>query len=164
MKYVLNKKGFTLVELMISITILSLVIFSLYGLLETGMYSYKRSDAHLEQVQHLRIAMEKIGRDLRAARSVKWENNTLKITLESSNDVQYYLGTESIYGPSGLSGSKLSRNSQPVASYLKEFSAKNKSGNNVLTSDSAVVINLTAENPEGKTVSLTNTFYLRNKQ
>lgn len=151
-----GESGLTFVEMMVSVTIFSLLILALYGLLDGGMAMYQTSDAHLEQMQNMRIAMETLGRDIREAKSIDFKNNQLTLTLPNNQRLMYGLGDENIYGPSGLKGKKLwkSAPSSPIASYLTSFE--------VNAADKLVTVKLTASSPKGRVLTLENTFTLRN--
>jgi len=58
-------RGFTLVEVLVSTIIFSVVIISLYSALNTGALSYKRINEASSLYQASRLALEKIGQDLK---------------------------------------------------------------------------------------------------
>jgi prepilin-type N-terminal cleavage/methylation domain-containing protein len=60
-------KGFTLIELLIGIALSSLIVFALYNLLSAQNKVYVVQDDISEMQQNLRIAMERISRDLTMA-------------------------------------------------------------------------------------------------
>jgi prepilin-type N-terminal cleavage/methylation domain-containing protein len=152
-----DERGLTFVEMMVSITIFSILIISLYGLLESGMSMFQFSDSHLEQMQNMRVAMESIGRDIRKAKSVDFNSTNKELTIRFQTGTEKYgLGNESTYGPSGLNGKKLwiTTTSNPLASYLTDF--------NVTIVNNLVTVKLTATSPKGKLLTLENSFALRN--
>ncbi|WP_227765947.1 PulJ/GspJ family protein [Zhaonella formicivorans] len=158
MKVIQNEKGLTFVELLVTMTIFGLIIISLYGLLDSGLQLFKKYDSRLEQLQHMRVAMETIGRDLRAAQSAAFNQNLKQLTLSVyGKTVKYGLESENIYGPSGLRGKQLWKDTQnqPLASYLDDFTVK--------IENYFVEVTLAAKSPEGKTLVLKNSFALRNK-
>ena len=103
-------RGFTFIELMVSISILGLVMAGVGGLLDSG----------------LRLAMERITRDIRAASEVtsNSDGEKIELILPGNKVIRYYLVTQSLWGPGGLTGKVLERKegtkqAEPVANYLK---------------------------------------------
>ena len=150
-------EGITFLEVMIAVTIFSILITSLYGLFDGGLTMYRTSDAHLEQMQNMRVAMESLGRDLREATSIDFNpsKNELTVYLPGKTE-KYGLETDNIYGPSNLKGKKLWKTtaSNPLASYLDEFE--------VVRSGNLVTVTLSAVSPKGRRIALENKFALRN--
>lgn len=60
-----GKKGLTLVEILVGITMSTLLIGALYGVYAVSYKSYTRSVKQAELNQNARIALERISRDLR---------------------------------------------------------------------------------------------------
>lgn len=60
-----DKRGFTLLEILVAISLSSMLLGALYGVYITSYRTYKRSVAKAELNQNARIAMERITRDLR---------------------------------------------------------------------------------------------------
>lgn len=154
-----DEKGLTFVEIMVAVAILAFLFTAIFGLLETGMTLFAKSDAHLDQVQNMRVAMETLARDLRKAEQVSFNSaaKVLVITFPGGSET-YGLGTEAIYGPSGLRGKKLWRAtaSNPIASYLADFE--------VIVNANLAEVTLKAITPEDKIILLKNSFTLRNKK
>lgn len=154
----LKEEGLTFLEVMISVTIFGLLIAPLYSLLAGGMALYQISDAQLEQLQNMRVAMESLGRDIREANSITFDKKTNRLTIVFSdgNSKQYGLDSESIYSPSGLKGKKLWKGAvwNPLASYLSGFE--------VTSIGKLVTVKLTATSPKGRILTLENKFVLRN--
>ena len=65
----MKTKGFTLVESLISMGILSFLLLVLYGVLHTGNMIYTNDTTLLEVQQHARNGMDRIVRDVREASS-----------------------------------------------------------------------------------------------
>jgi len=62
-----SKKGFTLIELVITITIVAIISGVVYPIIMMGVKSYKTQVLRQEIVTRGRLAVEKISRDLRAS-------------------------------------------------------------------------------------------------
>lgn len=89
------KKGFTLVEVMVSLSILSLMIVGIYGVLNTGNVTYYKSIGLLELQQQTRQAMSAITRELREATNVSPTGTSTSVTFDTPDEsnVQCYLDT-----------------------------------------------------------------------
>ena len=83
------RDGFTLLELIVSITILGLIVGVLYGTLHVGLKSVDSSRSKSETFQRIRIAREILTRELRSA-----------YLTPSSSDWTVFLGDE-FFGKSG---------------------------------------------------------------
>jgi prepilin-type N-terminal cleavage/methylation domain-containing protein len=65
-----NKHGFTLVEILVAVTLSVLLISGLYAIYITSYKSYRRSVDRSELTQNARISLERITRDLRQTSSI----------------------------------------------------------------------------------------------
>lgn len=68
MKTVRRQSGFTLVEMIISLTVVSLLVTLVYGALRTGMRSWEASQEQAEKLNTMRIGWNVIHQALSAAR------------------------------------------------------------------------------------------------
>ncbi|HXK08003.1 MAG TPA: prepilin-type N-terminal cleavage/methylation domain-containing protein, partial [Vicinamibacteria bacterium] len=59
-----GERGFTLVELLVAITITLVVSASIYGLLSAGQNAFRREPSLADRQQNIRIAMDSIARDI----------------------------------------------------------------------------------------------------
>lgn len=66
-----NEKGFTFLELLICFIILGLFINAGYALLESGIYIWSRGEKNLDVQQNMRLAMEKILKDVYLAQGLE---------------------------------------------------------------------------------------------
>ncbi|MFZ7126506.1 MAG: PulJ/GspJ family protein [Desulfobacterales bacterium] len=62
-----DPRGFTLVELLLSITIIAVVAVVLMGAFRLGYRAWEKGDAAIESTQHLRIVLDRVRRQLAAA-------------------------------------------------------------------------------------------------
>jgi len=62
-----RKKGFTLVETLVVMTIFSIIVTMLFTVFRIGLESWRRAESNLEIYQNARIALDMMGRELRAA-------------------------------------------------------------------------------------------------
>lgn len=62
-----RKEGFTLVELLLSIAILSIIVGAAYAVFTTGLDVKEKGDARLREAQSARFALSKMTEDLQSA-------------------------------------------------------------------------------------------------
>ena len=86
------KKGFTLVELLVSITILSLFLSSFFYLLSAEVRASKHLTQASVQAQATSHLFKRIGSDIRAANKILSTSNPSRLCLQVENDIiEYYL-------------------------------------------------------------------------
>jgi type II secretory pathway component PulJ len=83
-------KGFILVEVLVSILILSFLMVGIYGVLYAGSNTYHTSVGVVGLQQQARLAMDGLTRELRQAR-------TSAINITSSDDISFSIPSET-YG------------------------------------------------------------------
>lgn len=71
MKLLWRENGFTLVELLVTLSLFGLLITAAYGFYHAGLKSWNRSVEQLDYQQSARIAMETVMRELRYACAVE---------------------------------------------------------------------------------------------
>lgn len=103
--------GFTYLEMMIAVTILGFVVVGVGQLLDTGLLDWNKSETRLEAEQNLRLALDKISRDIRLAREVSAAstNDRLELLLPENVLISYALDPLQESGPGGISGYTLVR-------------------------------------------------------
>ena len=62
----LSEKGFTLLELICSIIILSVVLTSVYGTFNTGARAWEKGERDIEKIQRMRVIMDLLGREIKS--------------------------------------------------------------------------------------------------
>lgn len=97
-----NERGFTLVELLIGMTIGTIVMLAAFGLVDAGTSASKRVTDRVEATQIGRSAMEEVMQDLRSAVCV-WQGGTtyLKPFADVSNATQVTFYRQLYGAPSG---------------------------------------------------------------
>ncbi len=92
-----NEKGLTLIELVISITILVLVLGGAYGFLRGTFQYYQHGSEAMDAQQNARIALNMIERDIRRADYVMAGSGPTSIRLQvDGKDIRYYLSGRQI--------------------------------------------------------------------
>lgn len=106
-----SQAGFTYVELMVALAILGLVIVTVGGLLDLGVQDWHRGETRVEAEQNIRVAMERMSRDLRSARgfTANAGGNSLEMKAPGNIIIRYYLDSQETTGPGGLRGKTLLR-------------------------------------------------------
>jgi len=108
-----------MIEISISLMLLVLVLGGTYRLLISGIRSWDHGNEQMEVVENMRIALDYMTREIRAAAAVTdGGSNYIVIKVpnaafSSQNTVRYALDGED---------QELERNSQPVASRIKDLS------------------------------------------
>lgn len=59
--------GFTLLELLLSITILSLVLVVIYGTLNLGFRAWEKGERDIDKIQRMRVIMHLLSREIKSA-------------------------------------------------------------------------------------------------
>lgn len=87
------KKGITLIELMIVIGLASLVIVTIYPLLQLGVKSFNFANSSVEALSEARFSMDYIIREIRKSNKIEIQDNTIYL----DNDETIYMENEAIY-------------------------------------------------------------------
>ena len=90
-KMKLNKKGITLIELIIAIGILSMVLALGYSLYLTGVRGFLRETTSVDNQFKVRHASTTIGRQIRRADTVTVDGGKLKLTYPNGSSLVYRL-------------------------------------------------------------------------
>lgn len=139
-----NKKGFTLIEIVVTLTILVMLLGIVAG---STILTQRFSTGEHSRVQlqnEVRVALAWIDSDVRASNQIAVNDNACFILISSEN-VRYC-----------LVGDQLTRNNQPIAKNLVNFVYS------IDTSSKTLVITLTTvADRYGNPVSISDTYYLR---
>jgi type II secretory pathway component PulJ len=90
---IVNKKSFTLIEILIAVTIITLIILSLYSAFNTGILAYKKIDSAFDSYQEARIILNRLEADLKNSFAYSKESSFFKggsQTLDFFNVSQIY--------------------------------------------------------------------------
>ncbi|MGI6227562.1 MAG: PilW family protein [Peptococcales bacterium] len=153
----MNNKGFTLIEVIVVIAILSLVIASLAGILESGMYSFHRVNNQSELQQNLRTSLNLIISDIQTAKSIK-SISTNEITLNNDEGVKTFFldydnkASEHPYHIKGktLYYKKNNSSPEPVTLFIKELNFDWQPKDGDPQDINFVVVTIKGELPNGK--------------
>ncbi len=90
-EFINNKKGLTLVELLVSFTILGLVFTAILSFMSTGQKGYKKGVERHEVQSTLRIASDFMSKEIRYATELKIKDSVTEITdvLEDTKIIEY---------------------------------------------------------------------------
>ena len=88
------KKGFTLVEVLVTVLIFSFVSSVMYSVLNVGSFIYSRLSVSLD-LQEAKNGMDRIVREVRASSSatvttIDANSDKINFTTPASNGIQYY--------------------------------------------------------------------------
>jgi len=88
-----NKKSFTLIELLIAVTIVTLIILSVYSAFNTGILAYKKIDSAFDGYQEARIILNRLETDLRNSFAYSQESSFFK----GGSQTLYFFNVSQIY-------------------------------------------------------------------
>jgi hypothetical protein len=92
----MNSKGYTIVEAMVSVAVLSFMLIVIYGILQTGNIIYTRDTNLLQMQQQTRNGIDRVARELRQASSqvittVNANVDRISFNTPASTGIQYFL-------------------------------------------------------------------------
>jgi len=155
----LNRKGFTLIEMIIVIGLFSLTLVLFSGIWHNIMGYWNKLSTQIELQQNLRMGMEAIDNDLRQAKYVEvLEENYLLIKDFRDNLIKYELAPDpySEEHPYSIEGGTLYRTEnsqakQPIANFIQELSITDKRKDGNIT---YLNIKMGGSLPDGKSLSI----------
>lgn len=121
MNTIINQKGLTLLELVISIGLTAMIMISGIFLYFAGIKSWQKSDLHLELQQNARIAIKTISEAVRNAKTVEvldgggeytTEGNRIYIVTHDGYNIEFYSKDRQLLR-------KKDGKSNPVANYVE---------------------------------------------
>jgi len=158
-KVIKNKNGFSLIELMVVLVILSIIILGLVAMFGGGVRSWISGDNQLRSQREARLAMDMMVKEIRLGKSVTGTSDHHSITV-----VIPALGSDSAYNVtfswSGTDGDPLQRVVNGTPNYLLtdiyniNFGVK---GNRV-----DILLQMDLDDDGNPDISLNTDVYLRN--
>jgi len=117
----LDDRGFTLVEAVSAVLILSIVLAVIVDLYVRGVILWNRGEKRIEVQDNIRIGLDRVSRELRQARRLT-SNTTSRAT---PNDVLEFVGHDGAVVRYEVSGTVLRRRSgygnfEPLSNHIKE--------------------------------------------
>ncbi len=146
-----NNKGFTLVELLVALGILSMVLLPLTMTVTTGYRTFYVQEENIDVMQNGRFALDRITNKIRKANPEDLEvsNNTLKV----DNYTYYKQGTQLM--------EKINNTSNDIARYIETFFiTKNDNSQGQIKS---IDITIILKSQRSKDYTLKTTVYIRNR-
>jgi len=94
-----DQRGFTLVELLISVLLLSILFLAVWGLFTQGFVLWKQGENKVDMYDSLRIALDRLGRELRYAQSItaSSDGSNLYFVNAGGTTVRYYCSAYALY-------------------------------------------------------------------
>ncbi len=116
MKQAINEDGLTLVELIVTITIITFLLASIYGILGGTFKLWQQGSEKIDMQQNARIALNMLETDIKRADMVYSYSGPTSMYLNINNQqIRYHLsGTQLLKAASG-------QGNNPVAYNLKEL-------------------------------------------
>lgn len=135
----INKNGFTLVEVIVTLTLLSIIITLGYSIYIFGLKNYTTQSNNVNNQSNVRYALSSIIKEIRKADDVVISSN--KITLNGS--IEYK-----------LDGTTIMKNSDEVVNGIQTL--------DVQQIDRKIIIRITSlPNVDGNVVDLSSEIYIR---
>ena len=153
-----NKNGFSLVELMVVIVILSIIILGLVTLFSGGVRSWISGDNQLRSQREARMAMDVMVKEMRSGQSViQNSNSSITVNVPPLGSTSAYSVT---FSWSGTDGAPLQREVNGTSNYLLADTYNinfDKSGNRV-----GILLQMDLDDDGNPDISLNTKVYLRN--
>ena len=124
------QRGFTLIEIMLTVVIVTIIFSSVFNIYIRGVLFWHKSQARNEVAESLRIAIDRLSRELRQAnRLYAITNNTIQFYDSSNNLISY-----TIYNKNQLNR-KISPNlnSAPIVNNIIKLDAFYNQENHLIT-------------------------------
>ncbi|MBI4845767.1 MAG: prepilin-type N-terminal cleavage/methylation domain-containing protein [Candidatus Omnitrophica bacterium] len=146
-------RGFSLIEMLLTIAILSLIIYPIYEFLNQGTLAWELGENKTETVQNNRIGLDKLCDEIKHARQFYTINSTqIRFWWRDLNEDEIADADEILtYRWSGASGDDLTRkfdsqaSATPLANYVNAFELMYFNATGVQTADLAAVRFITAK-------------------
>ncbi|MGI9953177.1 prepilin-type N-terminal cleavage/methylation domain-containing protein [Moorellaceae bacterium AZ2] len=150
-----KRAGFTLVEVVVAVTIFVLALSAALALYVRGTQMFRGEEIRVEVQENARVALDRMVRELRTAREINGVSATsITFTLEDGSQVRYYHDT---------SRQQLMRQKDggvnPVASYIKDLRFTDDPPG--ATRDVLIRITLVAGRGEDKASTFTTSVFVR---
>ncbi|SMB94735.1 prepilin-type N-terminal cleavage/methylation domain-containing protein [Desulfonispora thiosulfatigenes DSM 11270] len=164
----MNNKGFTLLEIMVVILLITFLTTALGGLLVTGVQTFTNFKNQIELQQNLRFALYNLTTEIRKARQILEINEKMiKIKTRNNETFTYELdkdpqATEHLYQISGNNLYRFSPNSKaPIANFIDKIIFKPKEGYQNLEDITYIDITILGFMPSGKKIELNSGVQLK---
>lgn len=161
-----NEAGFTMVELLLTLSLFAVLLIPMYSLLYTGIRTYRQLEEGINHQQNLRIGMEEVTRDLReclglvgTAGIAGLNERSLLLKAGDQSVVRYYLSEQDLRWAKMKPGEAKFHGHNPVAggiSYLRFIYNKVP-----LAESTQVTIVMEGIDNLGRQYNLRSTVYLR---
>ncbi|MCK4994889.1 MAG: prepilin-type N-terminal cleavage/methylation domain-containing protein [Candidatus Omnitrophica bacterium] len=149
----IGNKGFSLIELLIVLSILGIVLFPIYEFLRQGALSWQLGENKTEVVQNARIGLDKMCDEIKHAREIYSSSPSLiHFWWKDLNEDDVADGNEILtYSWSGISNDDLTRKfdseaqSTPIANYVDDFQLEYFNAAGVQTMTLEEIVFMTAD-------------------
>ncbi|SHJ09139.1 PilW family protein [Desulfofundulus thermosubterraneus] len=85
----LDRRGLTLIEVLVTAVLLSLILGAAYFVVDSTMLNWKKGDEQVDVQQNLRLAMDRLTRELRVSAGVDEINPQSYIIFKSPDNAKY---------------------------------------------------------------------------
>lgn len=152
--------GFTLVEVVVALTLFVLVLGAALGLYTQGTLMYKRQEIGVEVQENARLALDRMVRELRTAQQIdEMTSTSIKFTLYDETQSKYY----QVRYYYDASRRQLMREkdggSNPVAGYIQGLQLEREPPG--ASREVLIKITLVVGGKEGNTSTFTTSVFIR---
>lgn len=164
-----NDKGFSLIEVLVAMTLLSIVLLVAYNLLFSGMKSWIYGEDQIDVVQNMRVGMDSMTREIRSANEINENKSNEKEIVFTAPDTTFSAVKEVRYRYDSKD-KELERkdinNFQPISSRISniEFSYIPVDSDRPISSDNPikiVVITMEGAKKDGHKIEIKSKVTLR---
>lgn len=94
-----EERGFTLVELMLSVLLLSILFLAVWGLFGQGFILWKQGESKIDMHESLRVSLDRMTRELRYAQGItaSSDSGNLYFVNAEGTTVRYYCSSYALY-------------------------------------------------------------------
>lgn len=161
LRYVKNKKGFSLIELMVTLALLSMITIGLVTFFGGGIRSWITGNSQLRSQREARMAMDMMVKEMRSGESATLNSNqSITINIPPLGENDDYIVT---FSWSGNNGDPLQRtvngtsNDSPLTTLTISNLSFDKNGNRI-----DIILEMNLDDDEKPDITLETNVFLRN--
>ncbi|MFW5872608.1 MAG: PulJ/GspJ family protein [bacterium] len=152
-----NVKGFTLIEMMVTVAVLSIIILGLVAFFSGGMRSWVSGQNQLKAQREARQAMDQMVREIREGESIASGSDENSVTIKYPEKFNKSPVTFSLSG-----GNTLSKNGSSLIENIQRFEVEYSDTDMSKVSKIFILLEIDVDNDERTDITLQSEVNLRN--